>query len=826
MKLTRKGSTGHSHRRRRRSVRASVTTLHKYDSNDSDDGLRLDKQSTVTQSEILLTKTYPPLWLNPMYQIQHRARVIPEFLSGSHYGYLHEVYQASADIYESLAVRRRPGESLVQYPQLKRGNGRLPSFSSGKVKQQSFELAYEALKYQDLLEEVLNDSAYFFSFPTGEDTTALAVVMLFDLQHRKWVPRSAIIGEQLRKEVSEVESNLLQHKVRLAAALARCRVKNQSLSIDYVLPESVREQEKCASTLPQFAWINTSKSSRYMVISTLKENGYTEIEDYSSPLPPVGKVFKQDLHSDDGLLFPKHQKDALNMLELVDDGILVLQDKTSSLAAKAVESLLTDDDEYDIVHSDVSSGVTTAHIAIILHNKTKDRMGKRSLLFSNPFESRSSSQMDDASSEAGDKCPEEMENSNRPCVLAFGVNNDTHMKLLQEQMKRLGVKNVKLFKEKFSSLDTATDSRFSRVKIILASPQCTRSAIANPVDFMLNEGDTDSLAVFKDLSNRQKQNRSAEAGRNHTEMLKSVMKCPSLQACVYITRSLHSSENEVAVSNALKYHKNNTNDKRRNFKVCPPTLPLSSTELTSEEENGSSLLLQKNYLRLKQSNDMNGCFIAVITREFNMFDSSVLRRGALQGLITPTTTTPPPILTKTPIQNESSRRVLPSTAKKPFFGGGRAAKSNHSVLPTLATVSNCTVTEMTEKQSIEFEKPRLKSESSAKKSSKSGGRNAKKSRSGSVKLKMKQKSTDILDPSLNVEEMLNNLQKKSSKGNAEKDSAATHALSLTFANQKPLRGLTEAHAMFPTRPGKHENAELHSMVTPRQTLPSVDPGRC
>ena len=63
----------------------------------------------------------------------------------------------------------------------------------------------------------------------------------------------------------------------------------------------------------------------YMVISTLKEQGYQELSDRTLPLPPVGKLFKQDLHSDDGLLFPRHQKDALNMLELVDDGILILQ---------------------------------------------------------------------------------------------------------------------------------------------------------------------------------------------------------------------------------------------------------------------------------------------------------------------------------------------------------------------------------------------------------------------------------------------------------------------------------------------------------------------
>jgi len=38
------------------------------------------------------------------------------------------------------------------------------------------------------------------------------------------------------------------------------QVKNQSLTIDYILPESIREQEKCASSLPQYAWVNTARS--------------------------------------------------------------------------------------------------------------------------------------------------------------------------------------------------------------------------------------------------------------------------------------------------------------------------------------------------------------------------------------------------------------------------------------------------------------------------------------------------------------------------------------------------------------------------------------
>ena len=43
---------------------------------------------------------------------------------------------------------------------------------------------------------------------------------------------------------------------------------------------------------------------------------------------------------------------------------------------------------------------------------------------------------------------------------------------------------------------------------------------------MLNEGDTDSFAVFRDLSKRQKDNTSAaQVGRSHTNVLASALKC-------------------------------------------------------------------------------------------------------------------------------------------------------------------------------------------------------------------------------------------------------------------------------------------------------------
>ena len=52
------------------------------------------------------------------------------------------------------------------------------------------------------------------------------MVMLFDFQNRRWGPRCHVIGDPEVKDINEVESVLMDHRVHLAASLARLRVSN------------------------------------------------------------------------------------------------------------------------------------------------------------------------------------------------------------------------------------------------------------------------------------------------------------------------------------------------------------------------------------------------------------------------------------------------------------------------------------------------------------------------------------------------------------------------------------------------------------------------
>ena len=80
--------------------------------------------------------------------------------------------------------------------------------------------------------------------------------------------------------------------------------------------------------------------------------------------------------------------------------------------------------------------------------------------------------------------------------------------------------------EQFEKVNPKNDQyQYGKVKVILMTPQCTRSAVANPIEFMLNEGDKESFSVLKEFSHGQLHKKAVEAGLQHVESLKAAMRC-------------------------------------------------------------------------------------------------------------------------------------------------------------------------------------------------------------------------------------------------------------------------------------------------------------
>ncbi|XP_020734610.2 putative methyltransferase NSUN7 isoform X1 [Odocoileus virginianus] len=490
-------------------------------------------------------------------------------------GYPDSVYILAANIFQGIRLEKSPEKALIKY-----GNEPLPSSTESEdesFQRLSYELAFSALKYQDILETILIDSYIFPSTTIPHHLNSLIIVMLYDFQDRKFQARLLSNNEASIAEVLEVENLLNSFKTKLAAALARCRIKHDALSIYHILPETVRNQELRASTLPLYAWINTCKISPEEVYYTLKKNGYNKVK---SVLHIDSKVFAVDQHCSDVLIFPSHLKSDLLNIDLFKDYKLIFQDKSRSLAVHSVKALLNMDD--DILMVNTGSWYTVAHMSILTNNNTSK-------------------------------------------IFVCGVQSQAKDPDLKNLFTKMGCKNIEILHETFMNLDLK-DHRLQKVKVILLLPRCSGLGVSNPVEFILNEHeDTDLLKDFS--QGGPSEDKLHVLAQQQYEQLTHAMKFTRAQAIVYCTCSVYPEENEAIVKKALEFQDHGI--KVQPYRLSPPVLPLCSLKEIH--------LSTDKFFRMEPSEITNGCFLSVLTRERDPSETvsvkDVLARAAAKGLL-------------------------------------------------------------------------------------------------------------------------------------------------------------------------------------------------
>ncbi|XP_072424071.1 putative methyltransferase NSUN7 isoform X2 [Chiloscyllium punctatum] len=447
-------------------------------------------------------------------------------------GYPDYVYKVSADIFQSIHVEKPPSRRLVNYE--KDPEMIIPEIKDEKFQRWVYELAFSALKYQDVLEEILINSCFYPTQQISLDSTSLVVIMLYDYQDRKFQPRTISEAEEnVIPVVRKVEKSLYSFKTKLAAALARCRIKNDAISIDLILPESVRNQERRASFLPLYAWINVLKTSFEEVTNLLEREGFTKVK---CPQQLEGLTFCEDRHCQDVLLFPTHLTAKLYEMELVTSYKMVIQDKGRSLAPHSVKVLMNMDDDIVVTNAD-----------------------------------------------------------------------------------------IKLIPQKFTDIEPI-DPRLQKVKVILLVPQCSASGVSNPVEFILNErGDT---TLLQELSQgKVSEEKLKQLAQKQAEELMHAIKFPKVQAIVYSTCSIYPEENEEIVKPVLG--KKMEGPRVQPYRLSAPVIPLCCpSEITCASDK---------FFKIEPSEQVNGCFIAVLTRERDPSGAvsvkDVLARAAAKGLL-------------------------------------------------------------------------------------------------------------------------------------------------------------------------------------------------
>ncbi|XP_041571646.2 putative methyltransferase NSUN7 isoform X1 [Taeniopygia guttata] len=487
-------------------------------------------------------------------------------------GYPDSIYINAAKIFQGIRTEKSTGRILVHYG----NNSESPmvAFKDEHSRRVSYKLAFNALKYQSLLEEILLDSKVYPCNSIPDELTSLLVVMLYDLQDRKFQKRKIFDEEELVAEVQEIGHYLYRYKTKLAAALARCRIKYDALSIEYFVPETLLKQEQRTSALPVCFWINTFKISLEDVIRDLEMKGFTKVESVSDF---DHYTYAVDQHCHDVLVFPSSLREELLNLDLFADCRLLLQDKSRSLAVHSAQALLSEGG--DIIMAHIGSHLTIAHMSVLTN---------------------------DSSSR----------------IFVCGVKSSAKEEELRNSLSHMGCKNIWLLHEDFTELQS-TDSRLEKAKVILLLPECSELGAGNPMELILSEHR--DAGLLQDLLQGfvSEDKLSILAERQLNELIHA-LKFKKVQGIVYCTCSVYPEENELVVKKALE--SGVEGDKVRPYRLIPSVFSTCSDSESSTEM----------FFKMEPSEISSGCFLAVLEREKDTKKASakdILASAAAQALL-------------------------------------------------------------------------------------------------------------------------------------------------------------------------------------------------
>ncbi|XP_067239951.1 putative methyltransferase NSUN7 [Chanodichthys erythropterus] len=512
-----------------------------------------------------------------------------------------QVYLHAAAIFQCTHLEKPAAQRLISYGS--RSEVSVPAVRAEASQRLAFQLAFNTLKYQELLEDVLIDSCFCVSQPMLDGRMSLVAVMLTDLMDRKFLPRMqpANQAEEEVKAVREVEACLLRFRTKLVASLARCRIKHDLLTLENILPENIRHRQERATQLPLYAWINTLRSSFEEVSEVLRTSGFSCVKSIGQL---EGRTFCRDAHCHDLLVFPNIVKRDLTDTRLLSDHRLVIQDKSCCVGPWALRPLLAEGG--DVLMTGCFSAQTVAHVAAVAASASAHAHAETHTLSQSNTRGQST------------------------VIVCLGDEPPSQTDELQNTLSKLGCKNVKLLSVSLESLDVS-DTRLQDVRVMVVMPACSLSAVSNPVDYIMQENRDPRLMLDLSHGSVSPEKLQTLVCRQRKD-LQRVVQFPQVRAVLYSTCSVHPEENEEVLKTILA--------QTQEIHSTAPPYRLSSPGLLqdsiTEDEDGSQEM-KASFFRLEASDHHNGCFVALLTRqpepEVIETPQEVLARAAAKGLL-------------------------------------------------------------------------------------------------------------------------------------------------------------------------------------------------
>ncbi|TFK98683.1 S-adenosyl-L-methionine-dependent methyltransferase [Pterulicium gracile] len=295
--------------------------------------------------------------------------------------------------------------------------------------------------------------------------------------------------------------------------------------------------------IPRYVRVNTALWSTDDAVSWYSSHGYT----LSAPLLSE-RGFDKDEHIPDLLRF--HPRVTFHEDECYKRGKIILQDKASCFPAVVLNPPVSE--HAVVIDATAAPGNKTSHLSALMQGKGK--------------------------------------------LFAFERDRKRYQTLTR-MLSKAGCKNVTPLNIDFLTIDPESEP-YSAATHILLDPSCSGSGIVNRLDYLLDTEENDLQGEDDRLS---------KLAAFQLMMINHAMKFPRVQCIVYSTCSIHATENEHVVREALSGNPH--------FGMAPPEGVLSSWTRRGIPEECACPEHAQSMLRCMPGEDFtNGFFVSCFAK--------------------------------------------------------------------------------------------------------------------------------------------------------------------------------------------------------------------
>lgn len=534
--------------------------------------------------------------------------------------------------------------------------------NSVKIGKLEYALAAETLRYRNLLDDLFTHAG--INVRELDMRYGLLLVMTYELLFGR---KKIDSGGAVKRKVKELEPKLKDSLQVFSSQNAN--EGNNSYQVKYA--DLLTNQDKPRVTV-RYARVNTIRLTVADAIAQLREQdpSYTSIE--IDPHIPTLLVLRCERSIEaSSSSYGRPPSIALAELELVKNGSLIIQDKSSCMPSQVLSDVIIAEMKEEMSHSTKSNskltqsfdcidvcaapGNKTSHLACCLHDVSSEERQTNTVTTT-----RMNQSVD----------------TKKPSLYAFEKNPE-RFQLLSRRMNEAGATHIVIPTHADFLITDPSDKKYANVTYALVDPSCSgsgllslerladnknksyaankSSVVESPVDE--DEVDPESIVRGSDVicnSNTSKNEKTTILGSDkkcpltvkdrlmnlqsfQISIIQHAMKFPRLRYLVYSTCSIHNEENEDVVASVLTSQRNESGSgcSDGGWDVIAPERFISWTR-RGMAHSGLTQQQSNCLIRCDPADQTSGFFVALFKKSDPQPDIEIeieAKKNATQGIL-------------------------------------------------------------------------------------------------------------------------------------------------------------------------------------------------